>query len=129
MIVFFMVQVFKAPRCTSGRLASYFLTETARDTPTKASKKTKNNSAAPKAGPPKFNLFSSVGPNPVFGKPGVVEETVKRIALEVPPPGAGLTTSTANFPATERSEAGIATFNWVLETNVAGRLMPLNLTA
>lgn len=70
------------------------------------------------------------GPNPVFGKIGVPEVgvMVNRVKLEAPPPGVGFTASTTYWPVTALSEAGITAVNWVDETRVVGRAMPLNLT-
>ena len=49
------------------------------------------------------------------------------MALEVPPPGAGLTTVTGAVPATAMSAASIAAVNWVEDTNVVVRLCPIPL--
>jgi hypothetical protein len=56
----------------------------------------------------------------------LVPVTVKLIALEVPPPGPGLVTVTADIPAEAMPEAGMAAVNCVELTNVV--LAPTKLT-
>ena len=53
---------------------------------------------------------------------------VKFIALEVPPPGAGLVTVTASVPVESMLEAGIAAVNCVELTNVVAGADPPKLT-
>src|SRR5271154_2305293 len=50
--------------------------------------------------------------------------TVKLIAFEVPPPGAGLVTVTADVPAETMLEAGMAAVNCVELTKVVGTAPP-----
>src|SRR5271156_3692267 len=54
--------------------------------------------------------------------------TVKLIAFEVAPPGAGLVTVTADVPAETTLEAGMAAVNCVELTNVVGIAPPPKLT-
>src|SRR3990172_5667825 len=54
--------------------------------------------------------------------------TVKSTALEAPPPGAGLTTTTGKVPAAATSAAVIWTVNWEPLTKLVLRSPPLNLT-
>lgn len=69
------------------------------------------------------------GLKPVSGSPGVVTAVALKISeLEVPPPGSGLTTFTADWLVITTSEEGITAINWVELTKVVGRLIPLNLT-
>src|ERR1700733_7260289 len=53
----------------------------------------------------------------------------KSIALETPPPGAGLVTVTATLPLKARLAAGISAVNCVALTNVVTAADPLNVTA
>ena len=53
---------------------------------------------------------------------------VKFIALEVPPPGAGLVTVTASVPVEAMLEAGMAAVNCVELTNVVAGADPPKLT-
>src|ERR1700735_2343674 len=53
---------------------------------------------------------------------------VKGIASEVPPPGAGLITSTISEPSEVMSAAGTIAVNSVELTNVVGRADPPKLT-
>jgi hypothetical protein len=53
---------------------------------------------------------------------------VKVIAFEVPPPGAGLVTVTADVPAEAMLEAGMAAVNCMELTNVAVAAAPPKLT-
>ena len=53
---------------------------------------------------------------------------VNLIALEVPPPGAGLDTVTEAVPAVVMSLASIAAVTRVVETNVVTRLVPFHST-
>ena len=55
-------------------------------------------------------------------------ETKKVKALDVPPPGEGLTTATAADPAETMSPAGIDAVKWVLSIKVVGRLRPFQVT-
>ena len=57
-----------------------------------------------------------------------LEVTTKGIVLDVPPPGAGLTTVMLKLPAAVRSEAGMMAVSWVAETYVVVRLDPAHLT-
>src|SRR5271156_1254879 len=54
--------------------------------------------------------------------------TVKLIAFEAPPPGAGLVTATADVPAKTMLEAGMAAVNCVELTNVVAGADPPKLT-
>lgn len=54
--------------------------------------------------------------------------TVKFIAFEVPPPGAGLVTVTADVPVETMLEAGMAAVNCVEFTNVVAGADPPKLT-
>jgi hypothetical protein len=53
---------------------------------------------------------------------------VKVRALEVPPPGAGLTTVTWAVPAVAMSPAAMAAVSWVAETKVVARGLPFQRT-
>jgi 3,4-dihydroxy-2-butanone 4-phosphate synthase len=55
--------------------------------------------------------------------------TVKLVAVEIPPPGAGFVTVTGNVPAAAISAAVIAAVICVPLTNVVVRAFPLNFTA
>ena len=57
-----------------------------------------------------------------------VEDTKKVKALDVPPPGEGLTTATAADPAETMSLAGIDAVKRVLSMKVVGRLKPFQVT-
>ena len=59
---------------------------------------------------------------------GLPAVTMKDRALEVPPPGAGVTTVTWAVPAATRSLAGMAALSWVALTNVVVRLLPFQRT-
>src|SRR5579859_2334331 len=52
--------------------------------------------------------------------------SVKKTEFDAPPPGGGLLTITAKVPATARSGAVSVTVSWLLLTNVAARVIPLN---
>jgi hypothetical protein len=54
--------------------------------------------------------------------------TVKLIAFEAPPPGAGLVTVTAGVPAETMLEARMAAVNCMELTNVAGAAAPPKFT-
>jgi hypothetical protein len=54
--------------------------------------------------------------------------TVKLIAVDVPPPGAGLVTVTASMPVEAMAAAGMAAVNCVELTNVVGIAAPPKLT-
>src|SRR5215472_5300693 len=58
----------------------------------------------------------------------VAAATVNVAALELPPPGAGLTTVTATLPAEARSAAPMLALSWLLLTNVVVRLLPPHCT-
>ena len=59
---------------------------------------------------------------------GLLPVTVKATALEVPPPADGLTTITLKVPAVAKLDAGTEAVNWLDETNVVARTVPLKLT-
>jgi hypothetical protein len=61
------------------------------------------------------------------GPPG--EATVKAAALDAPPPGAGLDTTTAKLPTAAKSEALREIVSRLLFTNVAAWDTLLNVTA
>lgn len=54
--------------------------------------------------------------------------TVKLVAVDVPPPGAGFVTVTPSVPAVAMSAAVIEAVTWVALTNVVVRALPLNFT-
>ncbi|HTY77659.1 MAG TPA: hypothetical protein VMI34_07570 [Candidatus Bathyarchaeia archaeon] len=59
---------------------------------------------------------------------GFTPVTVKAMALDVPPPGAGVVTVTAGEPALARSPAGMLAVSCVALTKVVGRLEPFHCT-
>jgi hypothetical protein len=62
-----------------------------------------------------------------WGLPEVLGVIVK-VAVEVPPPGRGLLTTTSQLPVAERSDAVSVIVSWPLLTNNAGCKMPLKVT-
>src|SRR5262245_12201714 len=79
-----------------------------------------------KAGPP---AVAPEGNSAVRAGAGLgAVETVKVRALEVPPPGVGLTTVTWGVPAAATSAAVIDAVTWVPLTRVVVRLFPFHLT-
>jgi hypothetical protein len=70
--------------------------------------------------------LAEVGESPVTLGEGL--STVKLSAVDVPPPGAGLSTVTLNEPAVFRSEAGGAACNSVPDTYVVFYAAPLHCT-
>ena len=66
---------------------------------------------------------TEVGEREVIVGTGFV--TVKFMALDVPPPGAGLITETGYVPAVATSVLARASVNWVLLTKVGVRVEPL----
>src|SRR5882724_6152999 len=66
------------------------------------------------------------GFNPVVAGAGLL--IARACALEVPPPGAVLSTVTVAVPAAAMSLAEIAAVNWLLDTNVVVRFAPFQRT-
>jgi hypothetical protein len=75
------------------------------------------------AAPP---AVTEVGLRLVIVGTGLVAMIVKESALDVPPPGVGLTTVTLAVPAEAMSAAVVAAVNCVLLTNVVVRLDPFH---
>jgi len=59
---------------------------------------------------------------------GFPDVTCNGSEADVPPPGAGFTTSINSVPGTARAAAGIVAVTWVALTNVVVALLPLNWT-
>src|SRR5438552_16680242 len=78
-----------------------------------------------KAAPPAVALF---GTRVVRVGTGLVEVIVTLRALEVPPPGAGLTTVTGAVPAAAMSLAGMAAVSAVTLTKAVGHAEPVHWT-
>jgi hypothetical protein len=79
-----------------------------------------------KAAPPATALFGEI--MVIVGREAAPLVTVKFTAFEVPPPGAGLVTVTADVPVEAMLVAGIAAVNCVELTNVVAGAAPPKLT-
>jgi len=87
-----------------------------------------------KLDPPTVSVKAEAPANTLFGVrvlrvgDGLVLAIVKLTALEVPPPGAGLTTVNGLFPAVATSAAVIWAFNILELTKVVARALPFHWT-